>query len=189
MSQTRPWTGWATCLLKYTSFHFPLRSGFVTEGHGMDWKCRGCWWITQNFWEFLSFGILKLIAVFTQNLFVGCWWSSEYPASSSCCVNELGEDDLRQAWHEPKLSVVLFWCHVLDCRNFQSPDQIWARVNSFSQSDFAVSLCEGNQSVYTSVRALRQIYLYLFFKVSSPKTIKKKRNWASLECLFFLGRT
>lgn len=131
MSQTRPWTGWASCLLKYIIPCFPVRSGFVTVGLGMDWKCRGWWWNTQNFWESLLFSVLKLTAVFTWYLFVDCWWSPEYLASSSYWENELGEGDPLWAWHEPKLSVILFWCHFLDCRNFQSSDQFLARINSF----------------------------------------------------------
>lgn len=190
MSQTRPWTGWASCLLRHVIPCFPLRSGFVTEGRGMDQKCRAWRWNTHNFWEFLLFSVLKLIAVFTGYIFVYCWWSPKNLTSGSYCVNDLGEDNLLSASHEPKLSVGLFWCHFLDCRNFQNPDHIVAEVNSLFLSEFVVSCCEGNWRVYTSVRALRWICLYFFFKVSSPKTTKTKEKQGFIKmlvcfCLFF----
>lgn len=163
MSQTRPWTGWASCLLRYIIPCFIISC----EGHGRYWKNRVWWWVTQNLQEFLSFSVFKLTAVFTGYLFVDSWQSPEYLASSSYQVNELGEDGLLRAWHEPKLSVVLFWSHFLDCRNFQSPAQILARVNSLFLSDFAISLFEGNQSVYTS---------------------HSERNHISLQCLSFFFR-
>lgn len=61
------------------------------------------------------------------------------------------------------------------------PEQVLASLISFFLSD--VLFCELNQSVYTSVKAVKWICFYLFYKLISPRT-KKKRNGLLWECLF-----